>query len=124
MRGRPGGRRTRATSAPGWSDWRHKPEARNLLPLRVLVPVVQALWGPRISAEELVAELCSAFLCAEFDIDGELRHAGYIENWIQLLKDDARAFFTAASAAQKAADHIRQAVLAADAGADEMALAA
>jgi hypothetical protein len=38
------------------------------------------------AAEELVAELCSAFLCAEFSIDGDLRHAGYIENWIGLLK--------------------------------------
>lgn len=66
------------------------------------------------AAEELVAELCSAFLCAEFDIDGELRHAGYIENWIQLLKDDARAFFTAASAAQKAADYLRGLALAAN----------
>jgi antirestriction protein ArdC len=64
------------------------------------------------AAEELVAELASAFLCAEFNIDGELRHAGYISNWIELLKDDARAFFTTASAAQKAADYLRQAALA------------
>lgn len=64
------------------------------------------------AAEELVAELAAAFLCAEFNIDGELRHASYIGNWIELLKDDARAFFTAASAAQKAADYLRQAVLA------------
>jgi antirestriction protein ArdC len=66
------------------------------------------------AAEELVAELASAFLCAEFNIDGELRHADYIANWIALLKDDSRAFFTAASAAQKAADYLRQAVLAAN----------
>ena len=64
------------------------------------------------AAEELVAELTAAFLCAEFNIDGELRHAGYIQNWIALLKDDARAFFTAASAAQKAADYMRQRVIA------------
>jgi antirestriction protein ArdC len=63
------------------------------------------------AAEELVAELTSAFLCAEFSIDGELRHAGYIQNWIELLKDDAKAFFTAASAAQKAADYLRQCAL-------------
>lgn len=63
------------------------------------------------AAEELVAELTAAFLCAEFNIDGELRHAGYIANWIALLKSDDRAFFTAASAAQKAADYLRQAVL-------------
>jgi antirestriction protein ArdC len=54
------------------------------------------------AAEELIAELCSAFLCAEFAFDGELRHAGYIENWIGLLKADSRAFFTAASKAEPA----------------------
>lgn len=59
------------------------------------------------AAEELVAELTAAFLCAEFSIDGETRHAGYIASWIRMLKDDPKAFFTAASAAQKAADHLR-----------------
>jgi antirestriction protein ArdC len=59
------------------------------------------------AAEELIAELCSAFLCAEFSIDGDLRHAGYIQNWIGLLKADSRAFFTACSKAQAAADYLR-----------------
>jgi antirestriction protein ArdC len=59
------------------------------------------------AAEELVAELCAAFLCAEFNLDGDLRHAGYIASWIGLLKADKRAFFTAASKAQAAADHLR-----------------
>jgi antirestriction protein ArdC len=59
------------------------------------------------AAEELVAELCSAFLCAEFSIDGDLRHAGYVQNWIGLLKADSRAFFTACSKAQAAADYLR-----------------
>jgi antirestriction protein ArdC len=59
------------------------------------------------AAEELVAELCSAFLCAEFSVDGDLRHAGYIQNWIGLLKADSRAFFTACSKAQAAADYLR-----------------
>jgi antirestriction protein ArdC len=59
------------------------------------------------AGEELVAELCAAFLCAEFDLDGDLRHAGYIESWIGLLKEDRRAFFTAASKAQAAADYLR-----------------
>jgi antirestriction protein ArdC len=67
------------------------------------------------AAEELVAELCSAFLCAEFSIDGDLRHAGYIQNWIGLLKADTRAFFTACSRAQAAADFLRGLVLAASA---------
>ncbi|MGH6777884.1 MAG: ArdC family protein [Bradyrhizobium sp.] len=65
------------------------------------------------AAEELVAELCSAFLCAEFSIDSDLRHAGYIQNWIGLLKADTRAFFTACSKAQAAADYLRGLALAA-----------
>lgn len=59
------------------------------------------------AAEELVAELTAAFLCAEFGFDGDLRHAGYIASWIKMLEKDDRAFFTAASQAQKAADHMR-----------------
>jgi hypothetical protein len=43
------------------------------------------------AAEELVAELCAAFLCAEFSLDGDLRHSGYIQSWIGLLKADSRA---------------------------------
>ena len=72
------------------------------------------------AAEELIAELTSAFLCAEFDVNGQLQHAEYIANWIQMLKDDSKAFLTAASAAQKAADFIRQKVLA-ETAADESA---
>jgi antirestriction protein ArdC len=59
------------------------------------------------AAEELIAELCAAFLCAEFSLDGELRHAGYIQSWIGLLKSDCRAFFTACSKAQAADDYLR-----------------
>lgn len=58
------------------------------------------------AAEELVAELGAAFQCARFGIAGELRHAGYIENWLKLLKSDKRAIFTAAAAAQRAVDMI------------------
>jgi antirestriction protein ArdC len=59
------------------------------------------------AAEELVAELGAAFLCAEFGFDGDVRNAGYIANWIELLKADKRAFFTACSQASKAADYLR-----------------
>jgi antirestriction protein ArdC len=59
------------------------------------------------AAEELVAELTSAFLCAHLGITGELRHAGYIKNWIELLKHDERAIFTASAKAQQAADKLR-----------------
>jgi antirestriction protein ArdC len=64
------------------------------------------------AAEELIAELGAAFLAAEFGFDGDVRHAGYIATWIGLLRSDKRAFFTAASAAQKAADYLRGLALA------------
>jgi antirestriction protein ArdC len=59
------------------------------------------------AAEELVAELGAAFLCAEFGFDGDVRHAGYIATWIELLKADKRALFTACSKASKAVDYLR-----------------
>jgi antirestriction protein ArdC len=64
------------------------------------------------AAEELIAELGAAFLCAEFGFDGDVRNAGYIANWIELLKADKRAFFTACSQATKAADYLRGLALA------------
>jgi antirestriction protein ArdC len=62
-------------------------------------------------AEELVAELGAAFLSAEFGFDGDVRSAGYIATWIDLLKFDKRAFFTACSKASKAADYLRSLAL-------------
>jgi len=54
------------------------------------------------AAEELVAEMGSAFLCQRFEVDGKLQHPQYIGNWLKALRDDKRAVFTAASAARKA----------------------
>jgi hypothetical protein len=46
------------------------------------------------AAEELIAELGgAAFLSAEFGFDGDVRNAGYIASWIELLTADKRAFF-------------------------------
>ncbi len=59
------------------------------------------------AAEELITEVTAAFLCAHLDIKGELRHAGYVQDWISLLREDKRAIFTAASKASQAADHLR-----------------
>jgi antirestriction protein ArdC len=64
------------------------------------------------AAEELIAELGAAFLCAEFGFDGDVRNAGYIASWIELLKADKRAFFTSCSQASKAADYLRGLALA------------
>ena len=38
------------------------------------------------AAEELIAELGAAFLCAEFGFDGDVRNAGYIGPWVELLR--------------------------------------
>lgn len=59
------------------------------------------------AAEELIAELGAAFLCAHLGVQGQLRHAGYIDSWLSLLKSDNRAIFTAASKASQAADYLR-----------------
>jgi antirestriction protein ArdC len=64
-------------------------------------------WGDEgYAMEELVAELGSAFLCADLHITPEVRedHAAYIGNWLKVLKDDKRAIFTAASHASKAVE--------------------
>lgn len=63
------------------------------------------------AAEELIAEMGSAFLCAALNVPHEqLQHADYVANWLQVLRNDNRAIFTAAKAAQVAADFILQAV--------------
>jgi len=64
------------------------------------------------AAEELIAELGAAFLAAEFSFNGDVRNAGYIATWIELLRADKRAFFTACNRASKAADYLRGLALA------------
>jgi antirestriction protein ArdC len=60
------------------------------------------------AAEELVAEIGSAFLCAELGITQDVRtdHAQYLANWLQLLKDDPKAIFTAAARASEAVRYL------------------
>jgi antirestriction protein ArdC len=61
------------------------------------------------AAEELIAELSAAFLCATLGIAAEPRpdHASYIATWIRVLKDDSKAIVTAASKASEAADFLQ-----------------
>jgi antirestriction protein ArdC len=60
------------------------------------------------SFEELVAELSAAFLCAELEITNapRLDHAQYIAHWLEVLKDDSKAIFSAASLATRAVDFL------------------
>ena len=63
-------------------------------------------WGDEgYAAEELVAELGSAFLSADLSLTPEPRadHAAYIASWLKVLRNDKRAIFTAAAHAERAA---------------------
>ncbi len=68
------------------------------------------------SAEELVAELGSAFLCAEFGYDNaELENqSAYIASWIKYLENHEKAFSGAASMASRAVEFMRGQALASD----------
>ncbi len=58
------------------------------------------------AAEELIAELGAAFVCADLALTPEPRpdHAAYVASWLRVLRSDKRAIFTAAAKAQQAAD--------------------
>jgi antirestriction protein ArdC len=58
------------------------------------------------AAEELIAEMGSAFLCAHCRIDGQLQHASYLSSWLRVLRADKRAIFVASTKAQQAADFV------------------
>ncbi|MDG1433477.1 MAG: zincin-like metallopeptidase domain-containing protein [Saprospiraceae bacterium] len=61
------------------------------------------------SKEELIAEMTSAFLCAEMGIDNNDlagNQAAYLRGWIKALKGDSKLIITTASAAQKAFNFI------------------
>lgn len=55
-----------------------------------------------------VAELGASYLCAELGVTTNLRpdHAAYIAHWLDIMREDKKAIFTAASAAQRAADYL------------------
>ncbi|MBD1848341.1 DUF1738 domain-containing protein [Cyanobacteria bacterium FACHB-63] len=61
------------------------------------------------AAEELIAELGAAFVCATLGFSTTYRkdHAAYIQSWLTLLKNDKKAIFNAASHAQKATDFLQ-----------------
>lgn len=66
-------------------------------------------WGDEgYAMEELVAEMGSAFLCADLGLTPEVRedHAAYIGNWLKVLKQDKRAVFSAAAHAQRAVEFL------------------
>ena len=62
--------------------------------------------GKAYAREELVAEMGAAFVCATLGIVPTVRHADYIGAWLEVLREDNRAIFRAASQASKAADFL------------------
>lgn len=60
------------------------------------------------SKEELIAEMTSAFLCSETQIDQktESNSAAYLSSWLKVLKADPKMLVQSASHAQKAANYI------------------
>lgn len=68
------------------------------------------------SKEELIAELGAAFLCMRAGVENkavEANSASYLKHWLTALKSDPKMLVQAASAAQKAVDHILNEELAA-----------
>jgi antirestriction protein ArdC len=65
-----------------------------------------------LAAEELVAEIGAAFLCADLGVSNQPRidHAAYVAHWLQLLKKDTRAIFTASRLANQAANYLHELV--------------
>ncbi|MES2206768.1 MAG: zincin-like metallopeptidase domain-containing protein [Pseudomonadota bacterium] len=62
--------------------------------------------------EELIAELGASFLCSDHGFTAKTLpdHAGYLESWLKVLKNDKKAIFTAASQASKAHAFIKNAI--------------
>lgn len=60
------------------------------------------------AAEEMIAEIGAAMLCAQLGMEPTERedHAAYISSWLTALRNDKRAIFRAATAAQAASELI------------------
>ena len=69
-------------------------------PTRLNRPGIADVGSSELEAfEELIAEIGSAFLCAEFGIRNHLRHEGLVLRWIRELGEDPKSMFLASSLA-------------------------
>ncbi|CAI1804613.1 DNA primase TraC [Serratia ficaria] len=66
----------------------------------------RAFGDPVYAFEELVAELGSAFMCAQLGIFGDIQHDSYLEHWLRVLREDKRALFRAAKQAREASEFL------------------
>ena len=81
-----------------WSGHSLPPRTRPVGQFRVFPAVCQGGVGRR--------NRDSAFVCASLGIVPTVRHADYIGNWLELLRENNRAVLRAASAASKSADFL------------------
>lgn len=90
---------------------------------RLARPTLQSRKKADYAREELVAELGAAFIGGTigFKVESREDHAAYLQSWLQALKNDKRALFTAARQAQSAADYLLDAMEIALPGADREA---
>jgi antirestriction protein ArdC len=71
------------------------------------IMAVAAFGGEDYSFEELVAELTSAYLCARNGINNTLENStGYIQHWLQVLKNDRTMLMKASGKAMAAVEYI------------------
>lgn len=91
-----------------WSTMLHELTHWTSHPTRLDRDVKHKFASLGYAAEELVAELGSAYLCASLGVQGELRHPEYLGSWLKAFKDDKRALFRASTLAQRAADFVLQ----------------
>jgi len=76
-----------------------------------LKPVVHQL-SESYSKEELIAELGSCFLAAEFNLTPDYRNsAAYIQGWSQFINDNQNAIFSASTEASKAVEYLKEIVV-------------
>ena len=85
----------------------HSTGHRNRLDRHGLETGIAPFGSAVYSREELAAEFCAAFLCAQSGIQNTIDNsAAYIQGWAKAINRDKRLVVIAASQGQKAADYI------------------
>jgi antirestriction protein ArdC len=94
--------------AVAFHELTHSTGAKHRLGRDTMTGTIAPFGSADYSKEELVAEMGSAFLCAETGISPAVieNQASYIAGWLKKLRDDRRWVVLAAAQAQKASDYI------------------
>lgn len=58
--------------------------------------------------EELIAELSSLFLCAEFGFTSKLQHTDYLAGWLKILKNDTSFIVFASQSAEQSIKFLKE----------------